>query len=192
MNSRYLANKSVVNLWFYIRDLEQTNVEGRFGGRGGGGSQKMLFPLSWRSVVTNCDSFLITKCDKCFYKVWQVLQSATILLQSATEHRRLAWVTTVVASGLPQFAHAPTPTEKGDWWDWLISVDFWSTQLSLLSDVFRQCWSFSSTKFSCKFRIHSGRSSRTFGFHCFVVLYHLLIDEVNCSHTSTKIITKAV
>ena len=28
----------------------------------------------------------ITKCDKCCYKVRQVLQSATILLQSATEH----------------------------------------------------------------------------------------------------------
>ena len=28
----------------------------------------------------------ITKCDKCYYKVRQVLQSATILLQSATEH----------------------------------------------------------------------------------------------------------
>ena len=26
----------------------------------------------------------ITKCDKCYYKVRQVLQSATILLQSAT------------------------------------------------------------------------------------------------------------
>ena len=28
----------------------------------------------------------ITKCDKCYYKVRQVLQGATILLQSATEH----------------------------------------------------------------------------------------------------------
>ena len=31
-----------------------------------------------------CDSFFIAKCDKCYYKVRQVLQSVTILLQSAT------------------------------------------------------------------------------------------------------------
>ena len=137
---------------------------------------------------------------KCFfyYPEGLLLQIATaFLLQSPIgttkcDRTTSSWVTTVVASGLPQFAPAPTPAEKGDWWDWLISVDFWSTQLSLLSDVFRQCWSFSSTKFSCKFRIHSGRSSRTFGFHCFIVSYHLLIDEINCSHTSIKIITKAV
>ena len=36
------------------------------------------------SVITKCDSFFITKCDKCYYKVRQVLQSVTILLQSAT------------------------------------------------------------------------------------------------------------
>ena len=35
------------------------------------------------SVITKCDSFFITKCDKCYYKVRQVLQSVTILLQSA-------------------------------------------------------------------------------------------------------------
>jgi len=35
---------------------------------------------------TKCDSFFITKCDKCYYKVRQELQSATIVLQSATEH----------------------------------------------------------------------------------------------------------
>ena len=34
--------------------------------------------------ITKCDSFFITKCDKCYYKVRQVLQSVTILLQSAT------------------------------------------------------------------------------------------------------------
>ena len=140
----------------------------------------MLFPLSWRSVVTNCDSFFIAKCDKCYYKVWQVLQSA--IGPTKCDRTPLSWVTAVVASGLPQFAHAPTPTEKGDWWDWLISVDFWSTQLSLLSDVFRQCWSFWSPKFSCKFRIHSGRSSRTFGFHCFVVLY------IICSSMRSKML----
>ena len=36
------------------------------------------------SVITKCDSFFITKCDKCYYKVRQLLQSVTILLQSAT------------------------------------------------------------------------------------------------------------
>ena len=34
----------------------------------------------WRVWKTS----IITKCDECYYKVWQVLQSATILLQSAT------------------------------------------------------------------------------------------------------------
>ena len=61
--------------------------------------------------ITNCDglllqsatAFLITKCYKCYYKVQQVLQSVTILLQSATiitkcdstrvhtSHSRLDW-----------------------------------------------------------------------------------------------------
>ena len=133
----------------------------------------MLFPLSWRSVGLLLQIF-IKKCDNCYYKEWQVLQKGDNFITKC-DRTPLSWVTTVVASGLPQCAHAPTPTEKGDWWDWLISVDFWSTQLSLLSDVFRQCWSFSSTKFSCKFRIHSGRSTRTFGFHCFIVLYIYII-----------------
>ena len=35
-------------------------------------------------VITKCDSYFITKCDKCYYKVRQVLQSVTVLLQSAT------------------------------------------------------------------------------------------------------------
>ena len=39
--------------------------------------------MRW-SVITKCDSFLITKYDKCYYKVRLVLQSVTILLQSAT------------------------------------------------------------------------------------------------------------
>ena len=115
----------------------------------GGGRQLLLQSVTG---ITKGDNF-IAKCDR----------------------TPLSWVTTVVASVLPQCAHAPIPIEKGNWWDWLISVDFWSTQLSLLSDAFRQCWSFSSTKFSCKFRIHSGRSTRTFGFHCFVVLYIYII-----------------
>ena len=41
------------------------------------------YKVRW-SVITKCDSFFITKCDKCYYKVRQILQSVTILLQSAT------------------------------------------------------------------------------------------------------------
>ena len=41
------------------------------------------YKVRW-SVITKCDSFFITKCDKCYYKVRQVLQSVTILLQSST------------------------------------------------------------------------------------------------------------
>ena len=36
------------------------------------------------TVITNCDSFLITKCDTVYYKLRQVLQSAMDLLQIAT------------------------------------------------------------------------------------------------------------
>ena len=35
-------------------------------------------------VITKCDSYFITKCDKCYYKMRQVSQSVTVLLQSAT------------------------------------------------------------------------------------------------------------
>ena len=203
MNSRYLANKSVVNLWFYIRDLEQTNVEGRFGGGGlilryaspekfwNFSPQKCFFHYTEDLLLQIATAFLlqsatsvITKCDR-YYKVrqfyYKVRQSTVVLSDYCCRFR---------SSTVCSCTHSNR--EGGDWWDLLISVVFWSTQLSLLSDVFRQCWSFSSTKFFCKFRSHSGRSSRTFGFHCFVVLYHLLIDEINCSHTSIKIITKAV
>ena len=43
----------------------------------------VYYKVRW-SVITKGDSFFITKCDKCYYKVRQVLQSVTILLQSAT------------------------------------------------------------------------------------------------------------
>ena len=39
--------------------------------------------MRW-TVITNCDSFFITKCDKVYYKLRQVLQSAMDLLQIAT------------------------------------------------------------------------------------------------------------
>ena len=39
--------------------------------------------MRW-TVITNCDSFFITKCDTVYYKLRQVLQSATDLLQIAT------------------------------------------------------------------------------------------------------------
>ena len=40
--------------------------------------------------ITKCDSFFITKCDKCYYKVRQVLQSATIITKcdSTSFHSR--------------------------------------------------------------------------------------------------------
>ena len=39
--------------------------------------------MRW-TVITNCDSFFITKCDTVYYKLRQVLQSAINLLQIAT------------------------------------------------------------------------------------------------------------
>ena len=39
--------------------------------------------MRW-TVVTNCDTFFITKCDTVYYKLRQVLQSAMDLLQIAT------------------------------------------------------------------------------------------------------------
>ena len=36
------------------------------------------------TVITNCDSFFITKCDTVYYKLRQMLQSAINLLQTAT------------------------------------------------------------------------------------------------------------
>ena len=41
------------------------------------------YKVRW-TVVTNCDSFFITKCDTVYYKLRQVLQSAMDLLQIAT------------------------------------------------------------------------------------------------------------
>ena len=35
-------------------------------------------------LLQSATAFFITKCDKCYYKVRQLLQSVTILLQSAT------------------------------------------------------------------------------------------------------------
>ena len=43
----------------------------------------VYYKVRW-TVVANCDSFFITKCDAVYYKLRQVLQSATDLLQIAT------------------------------------------------------------------------------------------------------------
>ena len=40
--------------------------------------------MRW-TVITNCDSFFITKCDTVYYKLRQVLQSVMDLLQIATD-----------------------------------------------------------------------------------------------------------
>ena len=45
---------------------------------------KCYYKVRQLFFITKCDSFFITKCEKCDYKVRQVLQSVTILLQSAT------------------------------------------------------------------------------------------------------------
>ena len=44
---------------------------------------KNYYKVRW-TVITNCDSFFITKCDKVYYKLRQVSQSAMDLLQIAT------------------------------------------------------------------------------------------------------------
>ena len=44
---------------------------------------KNYYKVRW-TVITNCDSFFITKCDKVYYKLRQVLQRAMDLLQIAT------------------------------------------------------------------------------------------------------------
>ena len=46
-------------------------------------SSLVYYKVRW-TVITNCDSFLITKCDTVYYKLRQVLQSAMDLLQIAT------------------------------------------------------------------------------------------------------------
>ena len=43
----------------------------------------VYYKVRW-TVITNCDSFFITKCDTVYYKLRQVLQSAMDLLQIAT------------------------------------------------------------------------------------------------------------
>ena len=45
-------------------------------------SQKIITKCD--GIITNCDSFFITKCDTVYYKLRQVLQSAMNLLQIAT------------------------------------------------------------------------------------------------------------
>ena len=44
----------------------------------------LVYYKVWWTVITNCDSFFITKCDTVYYKLRQVLQSAMNLLQIAT------------------------------------------------------------------------------------------------------------
>ena len=40
--------------------------------------QLSYYKVRW-TVITNCDSFFITKCDEVYYKLRQVLQSAMIV-----------------------------------------------------------------------------------------------------------------
>ena len=75
------------------------------------------YKLRW-TVITNCDSFFIAKCETVYYKLRQVLQSAMNLLQIATgitkcddyyklrQYTRSDWL----VSHQP-FAHWWTPTK---------------------------------------------------------------------------------
>ena len=51
----------------------------------------VYYKVRW-TVITNCDSFFITKCDTVYYKLLQVLQSAMDLLQIATGITILAYM----------------------------------------------------------------------------------------------------
>ena len=44
----------------------------------------VYYKVRW-TVIKNCDSFFITKCDTVYYKLRQVLQSVMDLLQIATD-----------------------------------------------------------------------------------------------------------
>ena len=44
----------------------------------------LVYYKVWWTVITNCDSFFITKCDTVYPKLRQALQSAMDLLQIAT------------------------------------------------------------------------------------------------------------
>ena len=44
----------------------------------------VYYKVRW-TVIKNCDSFFITKGDKVYYKLRQILQSAMDLLQIATD-----------------------------------------------------------------------------------------------------------
>ena len=50
----------------------------------------VYYKVRW-TVITNCDSFFITKCDTVYYKLLQVLQSPMDLLQIATGITILAY-----------------------------------------------------------------------------------------------------
>ena len=45
----------------------------------------VYYKVRW-TVITNCDSFFITKCDKVYYKLRQVLQSAMIITNCDSTH----------------------------------------------------------------------------------------------------------
>ena len=45
----------------------------------------VYYKMRW-TVITNCDSFFITKCDTVYYKMRQVLQSAMIITNCDSTH----------------------------------------------------------------------------------------------------------
>ena len=48
------------------------------------GKEREVLEQVRQLVITKCESYVIKKCDKCYYKVRQVLKSVTVLLKSAT------------------------------------------------------------------------------------------------------------
>ena len=62
----YLSSDHLFQVYYKVRQVLLQSATAFF-----------YYKVRW-SVVTKCDSFFITKCDKCYYKVRQVLlQSAT-------------------------------------------------------------------------------------------------------------------
>ena len=101
----------------------------------------MLFPLSWRSVGLLLQIF-IKKCDNCYYKEWQVLQRAIILLQSATEHRCLEWQLLslqVFHSVLMHPLQQRRVIDEIDWFQWISDQRsyLFSQMYSVNAEVFR-------------------------------------------------------
>ena len=74
----------------------------------------LYYKVRW-TVITNCNSFFITKCDTVYYKLRQVLQSAMDLLQIAKgitkcdDYYKLRQYMVAFSSTLSRFSPATQP-----------------------------------------------------------------------------------